>query len=292
MRNALRIFVGIVVTLCAAHTVSGQSYVDANGLVRLQVSGGLSTAPGHAIWNVSVEPASFDKEISSIDTATGDFGFSAQSLRQVNPSGLSTVFADYNGLFPPGEDATSDSQFAYTRSGLLVIAEAESSSHLGAIFTGFDPIRRTGSQVKIAHATVPFGVIGSFSGAFAVRPIGGGSPQIALFENIPFGGTPSAGDYNGNDSVDAADYIVWRETLGETGTSLMADGNGDGVVDAGDYGLWRANFGQSSSALALAASTVPEPSTCGIVFAVLVATCRRRTFVDRIHTRSPSRHSA
>jgi hypothetical protein len=115
---------------------------------------------------------------------------------------------------------------------------------------------------------------------------------LALFANIVFTTVAVAGDYNGNGIVDAADYVVWRETEGATGTGLMADGNGNGVVDSADYDLWRNLFGGSSGAAALAVSTVPEPSTCGIVFAVLVATCRRRTFVDRIHTRSPSRHSA
>jgi hypothetical protein len=56
------------------------------------------------------------------------------------------------------------------------------------------------------------------------------------------------GDYNRNGSVDAADYIVWRNSLGQTGTGLAADGNGNGQVDAGDYNLWRANFGRTSTA--------------------------------------------
>jgi hypothetical protein len=52
------------------------------------------------------------------------------------------------------------------------------------------------------------------------------------------------GDYNGNDVVDAADYTVWRNTLGST-IDLRADGNGNGVIDQGDYGVWTANFGRT-----------------------------------------------
>jgi hypothetical protein len=51
------------------------------------------------------------------------------------------------------------------------------------------------------------------------------------------------GDYNENGVVDAADYVVWRHTLGETGAGLAADGDGSGAVDQADYDLWRANFG-------------------------------------------------
>ena len=56
-------------------------------------------------------------------------------------------------------------------------------------------------------------------------------------ENNPFGG-----DYNKNSVVDAADYVVWRDTLGST-TDLRADGIADGTIDQADYDFWRAHFG-------------------------------------------------
>jgi hypothetical protein len=48
-------------------------------------------------------------------------------------------------------------------------------------------------------------------------------------------------DYNGNGSVDAADYTVWRDTYGTA--DPRADGNGNGAVDDGDYELWKSHFG-------------------------------------------------
>jgi hypothetical protein len=51
-----------------------------------------------------------------------------------------------------------------------------------------------------------------------------------------------AGDYNGDGSVNAADYTVWRNTQGSA-DDLRADGNGDGVVDQADYDLWKSNVG-------------------------------------------------
>jgi hypothetical protein len=58
------------------------------------------------------------------------------------------------------------------------------------------------------------------------------------------------GDYNGNGTVDAADYTVWQDTVGST-TDFRADGSGpsvgvpDGVVDSLDYEFWKANFGNT-----------------------------------------------
>ncbi|HEX2476869.1 MAG TPA: PEP-CTERM sorting domain-containing protein [Lacipirellulaceae bacterium] len=51
------------------------------------------------------------------------------------------------------------------------------------------------------------------------------------------------GDYNRNGNVDAADYVVWRKSLGTQGNS-PADGDGDGDVDPNDYGVWVSRFGQ------------------------------------------------
>ena len=66
--------------------------------------------------------------------------------------------------------------------------------------------------------------------------------------------TPLLGDYNLNGSVDAADYIVWRNSLGQSVPPFSgSDGDYDAIVDQGDYAVWRANFGRSAAAVADAA---------------------------------------
>jgi hypothetical protein len=75
-----------------------------------------------------------------------------------------------------------------------------------------------------------------------------------------------AGDYNRNGIVDAADYTIWRDSLGSIGTGLVADGTGpagvpDGVVDQLDYDFWKANFGQMAGNGSSANAAVPESAS-------------------------------
>jgi beta-glucanase (GH16 family) len=70
------------------------------------------------------------------------------------------------------------------------------------------------------------------------------------------------GDYNADGMVDAADYTVWRDTLGQSDFGLAADGSGNGTVDEADYQIWRENFAASA---ATAAGAVPEPSAAGLL---------------------------
>lgn len=63
------------------------------------------------------------------------------------------------------------------------------------------------------------------------------------------------GDYNGNRIVDAADYTVWRDTLGVGSADpahweqYAADGDDDGDVDQDDYDIWGSHFGNTLSLL-------------------------------------------
>ncbi len=85
------------------------------------------------------------------------------------------------------------------------------------------------------------------------------------------------GDYNGNDVVDAADYVVWRKNNGLMGGATVAqgDGTGDGNVMDDDYTYWRDRFGNptpGSGSGGLGSSSVPEPAAA-LLLAVGVGVC-------------------
>jgi hypothetical protein len=87
-----------------------------------------------------------------------------------------------------------------------------------------------------------------------------------------------AGDFNTDGTVDAADYIVWRNGLGTTYTQA-------------DYDAWRANFGRSAAGPAAVAGSlnIPEPTgvsllMIGLAVAYLPYALRMSTSVRRVLT--------
>lgn len=91
------------------------------------------------------------------------------------------------------------------------------------------------------------------------------------------------GDYNGNNVVDAADYVVWREHLNQTfQLANEVAGQTPGTVTQEDYAAWRARFGNTSgSGAGLNSSAVPEPAT-----AVMLAMALAFLWGDRRRRRS------
>ena len=103
------------------------------------------------------------------------------------------------------------------------------------------------------------------------------------------------GDYNQNGIVDAADFTIWRDTLGST-TDLRANGDNigasAGVIDQADYNVWKTNFGAHSGTGATGNSaSLPEPTTLWLICcATICATLSVRS--SRAGTRRTFRRPA
>ncbi len=79
------------------------------------------------------------------------------------------------------------------------------------------------------------------------------------------------GDYNGNGTVDAADYVLWRN-----GGPLQNDPIGSPITTA-QYGQWVANFGKPGAGLGSSLQAVPEPGTLVGLLVMAIIGCTARS---------------
>lgn len=213
--------------------------------------------------------------ISMADSSTGFFRMQSNAN---NGSPGSTVVTNLNttGTAAPGTpvaDGTYPFSFSYVASTRLF------SASVGAVFRNItladtfalssDVLDRfgflqTGDQIDANGPTLTTYTLSISDITYSGNTVVGGG-------NVP-------GDYNGNGTVDAADYVLWRDG------SLLADGTGpgaipDGVVDGLDYNFWKARFGNSGSAAGASlnsTSIVPEPTAVVLAaLAWIVAACVR-----------------
>jgi hypothetical protein len=75
----------------------------------------------------------------------------------------------------------------------------------------------------------------------------------------------SSGDYNGNLTVDAADYPVWRKTPANFGTN------------AAGYAAWRSHFGNPAGSGSMGNGDIPEPATIVWSLSALIWLSLRRS---------------
>lgn len=75
------------------------------------------------------------------------------------------------------------------------------------------------------------------------------------------------GDYNKNGTVDAADYAVWRDHLGQTfQLDNEVSGVTPGMVTSQDFDAWRARFGNTAgNGAGVTNAAIPEPNTLTFV---------------------------
>jgi hypothetical protein len=85
------------------------------------------------------------------------------------------------------------------------------------------------------------------------------------------------GDYNDDGTVDAADYVVWRDNEGAPHGTLPNDING-GTIGPPQYNTWRAHFGEptgegTAAANSFTNATVPEPSSLMLLMVMALVVC-------------------
>jgi hypothetical protein len=197
-----------------------------------------------------------DAELSQTVPATpgGSYTFSAWSRWELNYSGGvpgTTTETSMELAFLDASNAVIGSPLVLdlTSAGQVADNEWRQFSLMGT------------APANTANVRVSAGATGMF---FNVDP-----GQSAFFDDFSLDlavvGVP--GDYNENGTVDAADFVVWRDNP----ASLPNEGASPGVVDQEDYNFWRSRFGSTSGSSSLAAAAaVPEPTgLCLVIVALL-----------------------
>ena len=198
----------------------------------------------------------------------------------------------------PGSTAIFLQNLTMSQGGLLLANLAGTDDETG--FGRMEVVGNTqlgGASVQISLAD---GFVPAIGDAFPVLSSAGtisGAPSLGQTPALPAGlawqlnvgahlvqlsvVAGLSGDYNGNGVVDAADYTIWRDTLGQTGAGLAADGNHNNIIDAGDYDVWKTNFGTTGGSGAAAATLVPEPNALSLGFIAAAVLGLRRLSTRR-----------
>jgi hypothetical protein len=239
-------------------------------------SGGILSVGRDAAGDQSVGASQIDF-VSIANQSDVDFFSFAVSV----PSLLDVTLTPQGGSFMQRAEGQTDE--------MSITVDANSASNLAlAVFAP------NGTTLLGSADLTPAGGIESLvdlslsePGQYYVR-VNGSTSVVQLYQ-LDLSATSmaffTAGDYNQNGVVDAADYTVWRDSLGQQGSGLAADGSQNNVVDDDDYLVWKANFGQvngsGSGGGALsptaAAAPVPEPSCLMLsILVLLFAGCLRQ----------------
>jgi hypothetical protein len=86
-------------------------------------------------------------------------------------------------------------------------------------------------------------------------------PILSITYAVPQPAPTIFGDYDQNGTVDAADYAVWRKTLGQA--IVLPNDATPGTVSQADYEVWRTHFGQMADhgVGTDVSAAIPEPET-------------------------------
>jgi hypothetical protein len=189
---------------------------------------------------------------------SGDVNGDVVASGGVIAPGQSIGTLDVRGDFTLGAAATLQIELDGPSSNdlLLVNDDADLAGLLEVVLaSGYQPAEGAQFLVMIADNITDnsLTLAGAHAANFDVDAVGGTLILTSRFTGL-------AGDYNKDGVVDAADYTVWADSMGQTGAGLAADGDGNGVIEQADYDFWKTHFG-NTTASGSEADQVPEPTT-------------------------------
>ena len=215
---------------------------------------------------------------ATIDTGTLTISGAATGAGGLVKNGAGTLSFTATNSYA-GNTTVQAGKLSLTNRGLADAADVSISSGatLELKFSGSADAIDSLFLNGISQPVGTWGALGSAAQFTSAKLMGTGLLQITTY-------VPSflAGDYNSNGIVDAADYVVWRRSVGAA-TIANRDLLNTGVIGAADFATWRAHFGQmvgtgAGSGLE-AIDAVPEPASSValvVCWSIVCSMCRAR----------------
>jgi hypothetical protein len=104
--------------------------------------------------------------------------------------------------------------------------------------------------------------------------VGETQPGSIRVNNILAEGATENADFDGDDDVDGADFLIWQRGLGVGTTQPAGDADDNGSVNALDLAIWKAQFGGGAATPATVA--IPEPAAGALALSSLAGIFVRR----------------
>lgn len=183
-------------------------------------------------------------------------------------SPTSTLLMEFGSTAPGSGYDQLQSSGTIAFDGTLVVSLINGfSPSQGQSFNLFDWVSTSGTFDDLQLPTLGSGLAWNTTQLYTA-----GILSVAAAAGVP-------GDYNNNGTVDAADYVLWRN-----GGPLANDSTPG--VQPGDYDVWKANFGKvpgsgsNLSATGSASAAVPEPRALVLfLIGILTVISRQRAAV-------------
>ncbi|MEX2316782.1 MAG: hypothetical protein WD669_06500 [Pirellulales bacterium] len=278
--NRILVPTGMTATQAAGHTIRGEGIISGFGNV------------GTLINNGRIEGTSPTQNIEINGTLGGSGLLKNVQINATHTPGESTAIVPLEGAYTinnfgtklimeigglaPG---TGHDQLLSTDPGNLITIGTNNSTLEISLINGYVPV--------IGDTFTLMSTAGSIAGLFQHEIL----PEVEGLEfdviynphNVILAvveDTLLVGDYNGDGTVNAADYTVWRNHSRQsfTLTNESPVAQTPGVVDREDFVFWKANYGnQILSGAAAQSSAVPEPTTmtAASVLLLIALWCRR-----------------
>jgi pectinesterase len=150
-------------------------------------------------------------------------------------------------------------------------------NHVNSFYAEYNSMDLSGNPLNVAQRVswskqLTEAELGEFSKTSWLGGTDGWNPVIAAVPPV------LQGDYNDDGVVDAADYTVWRDSVGGSGP-LLNETASPGSVDEEDYSAWRSNFSATRDAGVGSLGVVPEPAGMAMILTGLLGSaCRRRVY--------------